>query len=366
MLSPTETLEVLYNRALQEDGQLTPEQLAWVEVIVTYAENQKAVLTVTITSLTKKIENPKQDTRQHKVELSGGYSGRSYDTNYITPFMRSKFPRLAVSESGWLTRSLEQAHAFDFNFPGRISNKAVKQAFLNILHDIEENEANPSSYLLAILHRLITKYQPLAVSSASIETIITIQHILDLLSEHFFTRYYVAGGARLPVLAVYSIYTLIVKHNARYTGKILSPLKSHTTADTKSHGIADIEVINLDETFFEAVEIKHNKPITANMVNYVSEKIEKQKVERYYILTTAEPNIQEGEDIASILRHILQYHGCEVIVNGVLPTLKYYLRLLNNPLEFLDLYNANLSSDSAIKSVHIEKWKDLLQSLDHK
>ena len=120
-------------------AELSEPQQKWVETIVEKAESQKAVLTVLITSLAKKIETPTQDIRYHKKELPNGYSGRSFDTSYVTPFIAEKFQRFAMkSGSGWLTRSLEQAHPYTLTYPGRILDKAVREAFLQILNDIEE------------------------------------------------------------------------------------------------------------------------------------------------------------------------------------------------------------------------------------
>ena len=42
------------------------------------------------------------------MNMEGGYSGRSFDTKYITPFLKQKRFLGAMKESGWLTRSLEQ------------------------------------------------------------------------------------------------------------------------------------------------------------------------------------------------------------------------------------------------------------------
>jgi DNA (cytosine-5)-methyltransferase 1 len=130
----------------------------WCKIVVSNAESQKAVLAVIITSLTKKVENPEQDIRQHKVELPNGYSGHSYDTNHITPFLQEFFTRYAMAESGWLTRSLEQVHAFTLDFHGKIRNQDVKLAFLKILNDVETNRADPSVYLVTIL-ALLLEYQ---------------------------------------------------------------------------------------------------------------------------------------------------------------------------------------------------------------
>ena len=58
-----------------------------------------------------------------------------------------------------------------------------------------------------------------------------------------------------------------------------------------------------------------------------------------------------------------QEHGCEVIVNGIMPSLKYYLRLLSNPSDFLQGYEAALQTDyeasTDVKAVHIERWNRL-------
>ncbi len=152
-------LEDAYQLAESGDNtksELSESQQKWVETIVEKAESQKAVLAVLITSVTKKIETPTQDVRYHKTELPNGYSGRSFDTSYVTPFIAKKFQRFAMkSGSGWLTRSLEQAHPYTLTYPGRILDKAVREAFLQILNDIEENQADPKKYLHTIFAALI-------------------------------------------------------------------------------------------------------------------------------------------------------------------------------------------------------------------
>ena len=48
--------------------------------------------------LVKKIDDPKQDIRYHKVELDNGFSGRTYDTKFITPVLkRNQLPSMAES-----------------------------------------------------------------------------------------------------------------------------------------------------------------------------------------------------------------------------------------------------------------------------
>lgn len=146
--------KIAINEIKRDDGEiflkkLNDNQRNWLFRIISNAESFKAIVTVLTTSLVKKIESPKQDTRYHKNELRGGYSGRTFDTKFITPFFKRYFPRFSMKESGWLTRSIEQPHPFTVKFPGKIRNKEVKQAFLQILNDIEENKSDPENYLTA-------------------------------------------------------------------------------------------------------------------------------------------------------------------------------------------------------------------------
>lgn len=74
-------------------------------VIVGCAEASKAALAVSLTCLTYKIFFPEQDIRRHQRSIEGGFSGRTFDSLIITPFLRRhNFPCMA--ESGWLTARL--------------------------------------------------------------------------------------------------------------------------------------------------------------------------------------------------------------------------------------------------------------------
>ena len=368
-------LEDTYQLAASSDSTyaaLSKSQERWVNTIMEEAESFRAVLTVLITSLVKKIQTPTQDVRYHQDNLPNGYSGRGLDRIHITPFMKEKFRRFAMAESGWLTRSLEQAHPYTLEYPGKIRSKTVKEAFLQILNDIEENKADPKKYLRSIFSVLITLMKESQISfdfltqTQPTETI-TIEKIVDLLKHHFSHNYGVAGASRLPVLAVYSAYEMLMEIQ-RYEGKTLSPLKSHTTADTKSRGIraiGDIEVLH-DNCFFEGVEIKHNIPISLGIVEDAYQKFAQTSVSRYYLLTTAEPNVEDVDAVNDFVSEIHRQHGCEVIVNGILPSLKYYLRLLSNPQLFLEGYSKNLQLDyeqkTEIKEPHLRYWETLLNS----
>src|SRR3990172_7959205 len=136
-------------------ARLPDDSVQKLKKIVEYAEAQKGVLGVTLTSIVYKIHQPSQDIRRHKARLPKGYSGRSFDTKYVTPFLQAEFPHLAMSESAWLTRSLEQPHPYDLNYPGRIQNKELKASFLGLLDQLQSKRTLARPLLLALFALLL-------------------------------------------------------------------------------------------------------------------------------------------------------------------------------------------------------------------
>ena len=144
-------------------------------------------------------------------------------------------------------------------------------------------------------------------------------------------------------------------------------MKSHISPDMRAGAIGDIEIVNKNNQYFEAVEIKHRIPINSIIIRDAFEKFKNMPLIRYYLLTTAEPYIKRGEEekVDVLLREIRESHGCEVIANGIIPSLKYYLRLLQNPLELIKRYTTNLklefSKSTEIKKEHIKAWDDIMR-----
>src|SRR5699024_3435995 len=69
-----------------------------LDEILNRSERAKGVLTVVLTSTVYKILYPEQDIGKHQTSINGGYSGRTFDTKYITPFLKSvRFPAMAES-----------------------------------------------------------------------------------------------------------------------------------------------------------------------------------------------------------------------------------------------------------------------------
>ncbi len=73
----------------------------------------------------------------------------------------------------------------------------------------------------------------------------------------------------------------------------------------------------------------------------------------------------EENEIYSIVEEVKKEHGCQIIVNGVLGTLKYYMRLIDNLEEFYQLYSDLIATDSELKAIHKQKWNELTKELNH-
>jgi len=374
--TPLEIMESAYERANNKPSKaflsgLSKECVQDLRTIVDNAETQKAVLGVTLTSIVYKIYEPKQDIRKHQEGMKGGYSGRTFDTKYVTPFLKSRFPHLAMAESAWLTRSLEQPRPFNLNFPGKIRNQVLKSAFLNTLDRAQTEGKLAPKMLVALMGLMLeatTKDDALFVK-VQVTSGVTITKIQDAISQHIRYDYGkgIVGTARLPVLAIYSVYNLLMPDVKRYSGKILAPLESHTSPDARSKSLGDIDVNNDDGSCFESIEIKHNKPITPDMVGAAYRKIKNTEIDRYYILTTSEPNFHDYEAVIQEIEKYKRVHPCQIMVNGVIPSLKYYMRLMSNPQDIIDEYTKWLEFEfhraSGIKGEHLRVWQEIRQTV---
>lgn len=177
----------------------------------------------------------------------------------------------------------------------------------------------------------------------------------------FFLSHHKATNKKITTLAIYCVYIIFMNEAERYKGKQL------LFSGSSSKLLGDIEVRKEDGSPFEVVSINHKEPITAYTVLKTYRKIQNTKIDRYYILTTSEPNF---EDYDSVKREIEKYekiHSCQIIVNGVIPSLKYYMRLINNPQDIIEEYTKWLEFEfkraSGIKREHLKIWQEIRQEI---
>ncbi|MBS1572270.1 MAG: DNA cytosine methyltransferase, partial [Bacteroidetes bacterium] len=83
--------------------------------------------------------------------------------------------------------------------------------------------------------------------------------------------------------------------------------------------------------------------------------------DRYYILSYFGVKESDKIEIADLVDELKLKHGCQIIINGLLPTIKYYLRLITSLDEFVTNYNELIKNDTEIKKIHKEKWNELIE-----
>lgn len=364
---PDILLENLYQESLLLVGSgdkiesvLSDELKANLDTILRYSEERKGVFTVLFTSLIYKIIHPEQDVRKHQSGFDGGYSGRTFDTKFITPFLKDKsFP--APSETGWLTRTLETNSPYELDYRPNITPKLLKSAFLKVLHEIH-SVTDPKECALYLLQGLTIQRNSQMIDLAKPVTL-PISRIIEILSKHFDKKYSSEGASRLPVLALFASYKCMINEIRRFEGKILLPIESHTSADLRSGRIGDIDIVDEEGKAFEAVEVKHGIPITANLIKIAFEKFKTTQVKRYYLLSTADIDLSQKEEIEIEIERIKNIHGCHVIANGLTNSLKYYLRLLSSTAEFIENYVNLVEEDKALKFEHKKEWNNIISNM---
>ena len=362
-----EILADAYGRAftLFQNGESPPAlpepYSSQLQVIVDHQEQNKAVLAVLITLVVKKLDTPAQDIRQHQVQLEGGFSGRGLDTRVITPFLRDRQFPFMQSGSGWLTRSLEQSRPYDVDYPGNIRPSSVKQAFLALVDGVQSQGLSAENVLIGILVGLIRFRDQNTNLVLSRPVNLSVAQVVEKVRRHHNLQ--MAGAARLPVLVVHSILTILlgeVGRYGRYDGCTILPLEHHNTADTRTDLIGDVNIVDANDALFEGYEVKHNIPVSSSLIQTSFEKLRTTPVRRFYILTTYHHDsyLEFEPDI----HQVAQSHGCELIVNGVDPTLRYYLRLIGSTHQFIDAYVTHLETDPSVTFQLKEAWNEIVAS----
>ena len=354
----------LYQRALAlyQNNEKLPDMVSpYKEHCQTIIENQernRAVLAVLVTLLVKKLHSPEQDIRYHQVQMTDGFSGRGLDERVVTPFLRDQqFPYMKAG-SGWLTRSLEQQQPYDLNYPGNITPTATKDAFLGLVDGVQRQDLSAENALLVVLVGLIRFRDKSTNLILSRPVNLSVREIVDKVSGHHDSQ--VQGAARLPVLAIHAILTILIQEAGRYNNCSLLPLEHHAASDARTDLIGDVHIVDSQAVLFEGYEIKHKIPITSELIQASFDKLQRTPVKRFYILTTY-PHHSYSEFDSDISR-IAQVHGCQLIVNGVDRTLMYYLRLIRDTSAFINKYVSNLETDPAVNFQLKEAWNQIVET----
>jgi len=355
--------ETAFAEGKQPDFKLSTRMQEALVVLNDRAQAASAAFTNVVTCMAIKAARPDVDIRFHQTQIQrntdrpAGVNFRGISEEAIYPWLTRQ--RFDGAKSGWQTRTLERPKPYTMNYDENIAH--VKSEFLAVFDELEEHQQSAMDALVFLLHKQVIRREEVRIT-LSIPKTQEIALIAEMFRRHFFQSYKGSRGAsRLPVLALHAIYSVMVPELKRYVGRTVKPLNEHSAADSQTGSLGDIEVSNDgNNEIFEAVEVKHGLPITEAIAADVQEKVMDKNVERYYILTTSaqcEPDIGAKK----IIENIRNVYGCQVIANGVLPTIKYYLRLLNDPSTVFPLYVKLLGNDKGIAHEHRTAWNQVVR-----
>lgn len=310
-----------------------------------------------ITCLAIKAAKPALDVRVHQVQIGAPFNFRGYSEKVVYRWL--SLHDFNGAKSGWQTRTFERPKPYTLDFDENIGK--IKGAFLACLDEVQEKGSSALeglSYLvLDQINGLGRKAKILADVQVNEDD--DISTIIGFFSQHFSYKYHSKGASRLPVLALYAAYTLITEQVSRYSDKMLLPLNRHSAADIRTGAMGDIEIAREDDSVFEAIEVKHNIQINDMLIRDAEKKVIGQGLDRYYILTT-HPNCKPDAPLLALLKGARTRTGCQIIVNGVIPSLQYYLRLLLEPRLIIPLYMELLDAEQAIDNEHRSAWAEII------
>lgn len=312
-----------------------------------------------ITCLAIKVAKPELDVRIHQVQIGAPFNFRGYSEKVVYRWLSDH--DFNGAKSGWQTRTFERPKPYTMDFDENIGK--IKEAFLTCFDEIQEQGSSAIEGLSYLIFEQINtlKRKVEILSNIQMNDDDDIATIVDFFNQHFTHTYANKGASRLPVLAIYAVYTLIIAETSRYSDKLLQPLQRHSAADTQTGAFGDIEIARSDGSIFEAFEIKHNILIDDMLIRTAEKKISGKSLDRYYVLTT-HVNCKPSSSILAQLKAVHARTGCQIIVNGVLPTIQYYLRLLSNPNLVIPAYTELLGIEQAIDNEHRVVWSEIIGS----
>lgn len=357
-------LDGIYKEAeaiVNGDKKIEFEITQHIQAAIDLAKLKHAFRGAAITLLSYKIIVPEQDIRAHKDEYDGGFSARSYDNIVTVPFLIDKqLPRNV--ESHWLTQTLSFAGPLT---EGTILKTQPKKSGPLLIEVVNYAQSNTKSSVKNMLTSIFIELIKIRNKDKVILTrpkSLPIDQVKTLIDDHLNISYK-NNAPRLPQLAIYAIYQSIINKMSRFENQIIDPIQRMKSADRKAGTVGDIVILNKANQPVEAVEIKFGQQITYIHVCEAIEKVRAASVSRYYILST---NGIDPNDLCMIntkKAEFLKQNGCEIIVNGIIETIGYYLRLLPNTADFLSYYASLVESDEDTSYEHRIAWNDLCAKL---
>lgn len=267
-----------------------------------------------------------------------------------------------MAESGWLTRSFEQPHPFDKNFPGKI--KKGKKEFLSIVDVIQKKPSYSVDIIKSIFRSLnkVKKKSLIKLSPLNNAEKLSNKIILSALKNLLSTNFKSSMGSKLPVLMVYSCLKVMLDETLKYRECELKELGSHLSSDLRSGASGDIEVFK-NSNLLESFEIKLDVEISSHVINRVKNKIYKHNPRKYFILSS---KIKRSDKlkIDSKIDTIKTEHGCEIVILNPLNYVESCLIHMIDLNKFILLFNNSVLNDKELKLEHKKAWQEIYDNFN--
>jgi len=115
-----------------------------------------------------------------------------------------------MAESGCLSRSLEQPYPYTLKYPGKIKNPELKKSFLDVVDYIQKSNKVEEciKYLIFLVKKSSRKKNHFRklINKEDID----IRHIISFLEKSFFYDYKTHGESKIPVIAMHSIFSILI------------------------------------------------------------------------------------------------------------------------------------------------------------
>lgn len=295
--------------------------------------------------LLAKIHQPEIDIRKPYTAIGDNdtFSGRSYDEQYITPFI-NKYNLPCNNTTAFLTPAFINRNLTltkDIKLIGRPPQ--LYEFVLELLDAVYTNQVQANDMLLEIIRCLIilknerqqridSLVKTLKTTADSIP--LSSEDIVILLEQHLKLK----GTSRLPVLIIAAAYKTAEKN----LGERVLSLYSHNAADIQTGALGDVEITLInDDKIITCYEMK-DKRVNNEDIDRAFQKIlaMNTNIDNYIFITTEkiEPNTQEYAR-----SFYNRTGGIEFIILDCIGFIRNFLHLFHRlRLNFLEIYQEQI------------------------
>ncbi|MDE3269300.1 MAG: restriction endonuclease, SacI family [Pseudomonadota bacterium] len=369
--SPHHVLEHFYDvaKSTHEVPQVkSAAVLRRIEYIVSCLEN-RACVRLLMSCMLGKIDRPHVDPREPYTKIGGSssFSGRSYDEQYITPFI-NKCSLPCNSTTAFLTpalRNIDKPLTTDVALVGRPHR--VYRNTLKLLEDVARGRETAENVLADTIRLLCSMRDE---RKKRIETLVSevgkgrkgaplsSEEIITLISQHLAHK----NTSRLPVLLVAAAYTAAKNKIDVKVGELLP----HNAADKQTAALGDVQIcLTSDDRMITVYEVKQRQ-VSIDDIDLAVSKIaaHSPQIDNYIFVTT---EAVEKQVVAHARNMYKQLDGVEIAVLDCIGFLQHFLHFFHRLRgKFLDAYQTLVltESESAVSHPLKEAFLSLRQTAE--